>query len=82
MTLPEKIGQMHAHWLILSADGDHRLRTDPFCQTASASDLREMLKVGVGQITRPLGSHPVSPKEGVQLSTSYRNFSSRKRGWG
>jgi beta-xylosidase len=74
MTLPEKIGQMHAHWLILSADGDHRLRTDPFCQTASASDLREMLKVGVGQITRPLGSHPVSPKEGVRALNKLQKF--------
>src|SRR5215475_1328105 len=27
MTLPEKIAQMYSCWLILSADGNHRIRT-------------------------------------------------------
>ena len=59
MTLPEKIAQMYAHWLILSPDGNHRIRTDAFAQAATREDLKEMLKLGVGQITRPLGTHPV-----------------------
>jgi hypothetical protein len=66
MTLPEKIAQMHSCWLILSADGNHRIRTDPFCQTATTDNLREMLRLGIGQITRPLGTHPVNPADGVR----------------
>ena len=32
MTLPEKIAQLYSHWLILSPDGNHRIRTDAFAQ--------------------------------------------------
>ena len=32
MTLTEKIAQMYSHWLILSADGEHRMREDVFSQ--------------------------------------------------
>ena len=74
MTLPEKIAQMYSHWLILSSDGNHRIRTDPFCQAATSDDLMEMLKLGVGQITRPLGTHPVEPKEGVRALNSLQKF--------
>jgi beta-xylosidase len=58
MTLPEKIAQMYSYWLILSPDGNHRVRTDAFAQSATTDDLKEKLKMGVGQITRPLGSSP------------------------
>ena len=74
MTLPEKIAQMYSHWLILSPDGDHRIRTDAFCQAATTDDLREMLKLGMGQITRPLGTHPVVPKEGVRALNALQRF--------
>jgi hypothetical protein len=37
MTLQEKIAQMYSCWLILSADGNHRIRTDAFCQTATTA---------------------------------------------
>ncbi|HET9522765.1 MAG TPA: glycoside hydrolase family 3 N-terminal domain-containing protein [Terrimicrobiaceae bacterium] len=74
MTLPEKIAQMYAHWLILSPDGNHRIRTDAFCQAATSEDLMEMLKLGVGQITRPLGTHPVEPKEGVRALNALQKF--------
>src|ERR1700736_4733273 len=67
MTLPEKIAQMYSHWLILSADGNHRVRTDAFCQAATTDDIKEMLRIGIGQITRPLGTHSVHPKEGVRI---------------
>jgi beta-glucosidase-like glycosyl hydrolase len=66
MTLAEKIAQTYSHWLLLSADGNHRIRTDAFAQAATTDDLKEKLKLGVGQITRPLGTHPVNPKEGVR----------------
>ena len=74
MTLSEKIAQMYAHWLILSPDGNHRIRTDAFCQAATSEDLMEMLKLGVGQITRPLGTHPVEPKEGVRALNALQKF--------
>jgi beta-glucosidase len=74
MTLPEKIAQMHSCWLILSADGNHRIRTDAFCQTATTDDIKEILRFGVGQITRPLGTHPVTPKEGVRALNRLQKF--------
>ena len=74
MTLPEKIAQMYSYWLILSPDGNHRVRTDAFAQSATTDDLKEKLKVGVGQITRPLGTHPVNPKEGVRALNVLQKF--------
>ncbi len=74
MTLPEKIAQMYSQWLILSTEGDHRIRTDPFCQTATTDDIKAMLRLGIGQITRPLGTHPVHPKEGVRALNALQKF--------
>jgi beta-xylosidase len=74
MTLAEKIAQMHSHWLILSPDGNHRIRTDAFAQAATTDDLKEKLKLGVGQITRPLGTHPVNPKEGMRALNALQKF--------
>jgi beta-xylosidase len=74
MTLPEKIGQMYSQWLILSPDGKHRIRTDAFAQSATTEDLKEMLKQGIGQITRPLGTHPVDPKDGVRALNALQKF--------
>ena len=81
MTLPEKIAQMYSHWLILSSDGKHRIRTDAFAQSATTEDLQEMLKMGVGQITRPWARIPSTPKKGFALLTPCKIFSSKKRGW-
>jgi beta-xylosidase len=74
MTLAEKIAQMYSHWLILSPDGNHRIRTDAFAQAATTSDLKEKLKLGVGQITRPLGTRPIDPKEGVRALNALQKF--------
>jgi beta-glucosidase-like glycosyl hydrolase len=74
MSLPEKIAQTYAHWLLLSPDGNHRIRTDTFAQGATTDDLKEKLKLGVGQITRPLGTHPVNPKEGVRALNALQRF--------
>ncbi|MBV8969534.1 MAG: glycoside hydrolase family 3 C-terminal domain-containing protein [Verrucomicrobia bacterium] len=74
MTLAEKIAQLHSQWLILSADGNHRTRTDPFCQPEGADDLKQMLKTGIGQITRPLGTQPVDPKQGVRALNALQKF--------
>ena len=74
MTLAEKIAQLYSHWLILSPDGNHRIRTDAFAQAATTDDLKEKLKLGVGQITRPLGTHPVDPIEGVRALNALQKF--------
>ncbi|MGB3251904.1 glycoside hydrolase family 3 N-terminal domain-containing protein [Buttiauxella gaviniae] len=71
MTPEEKFAQMHAYWLILSSDGNHRERTDlsdEFSGVTEQSALAERLKLGVGQITRPLGTHIVDAKEGVRAA--------------
>ncbi|APA89966.1 glycoside hydrolase family 3 C-terminal domain-containing protein (plasmid) [Paraburkholderia sprentiae WSM5005] len=66
MTLDEKIAQLHAAWLKLSADGKHQARSIDFAQSANQITVDEILQHGLGQITRPLGTHTVDPKEGVR----------------
>ncbi len=69
MTDEEKFAQMHALWLILSADGNHKERTDlsdDFSGISASRALEAQISLGIGQITRPLGSRPVSPEEGVR----------------
>jgi beta-glucosidase len=66
MTIEEKIAQLHALWLMLSPDGRHQVRSDAFTGSADADRLREMLRHGLGQITRPLGSRPIDPRDGVR----------------
>ncbi|MGF6659967.1 beta-glucosidase-like glycosyl hydrolase [Paraburkholderia atlantica] len=66
MTLDEKITQLHAAWLKLSADGNHKARSIDFAQSANQITVDEILQYGLGQITRPLGTHTVDPKEGVR----------------
>ncbi|WP_105623615.1 glycoside hydrolase family 3 N-terminal domain-containing protein [Cronobacter malonaticus] len=71
MTPEEKFAQMHAYWLVLSPDGDHRERTDlsdEFSGATQQAALAERLKRGAGQITRPLGTHIVAPREGVRAA--------------
>ncbi|CBG88121.1 glycoside hydrolase family 3 N-terminal domain-containing protein [Citrobacter rodentium] len=71
MTPEEKFAQMHAYWLVLSEEGDHRERSDMSDEFAGVSEqavLGERLKIGVGQITRPLGTHIVEAKTGVRAA--------------
>lgn len=64
MTLDEKIAQMHAAWLHLSEDGNHRIRGDRF--TGESDSLAALLRHGLGQITRPMGTGSVDPRAGVR----------------
>lgn len=71
MTMEEKFAQMHAYWLVLSEDGEHRERSDMSDEFAGVSEqvsLAERLKLGVGQITRPLGTHIVAADRGVRAA--------------
>ena len=74
MTLDEKVAQMHAFWLLLSEDGNHQVRSDAFIGHSDAEKLQQMLKSGLGQITRPLGSHSVDPKQGVRALNRLQKF--------
>lgn len=74
MTLDEKIAQLHAFWLILSPDGEHRVRSDSFTGGADQATLKKMLSHGLGQITRPLGSRPIDPADGVRALNSLQKF--------
>jgi beta-glucosidase-like glycosyl hydrolase len=66
MTLEEKAAQMHALWLILSEDGEHRPRQDDFTGGTDPAAVKAALRNGLGQISRPLGSHGVDPRAGVR----------------
>ncbi|MDU5826150.1 glycoside hydrolase family 3 N-terminal domain-containing protein [Mixta calida] len=71
MTPEEKFAQMHAFWLILSVDGNHRERSDlsdSFSGAGQLNDLNARLRRGVGQITRPLGTHVVDARDGVRAA--------------
>ncbi|HMA63569.1 MAG TPA: glycoside hydrolase family 3 N-terminal domain-containing protein, partial [Chitinispirillaceae bacterium] len=74
MTLDEKIAQMHAFWLILSEDGNHTPRQDDFTGGSDPDKLNKMLQNGLGQITRPLGSHSVDSKQGVRALNRLQKF--------
>lgn len=71
MTPEEKFAQMHGLWLVLSEAGEHRERTDlsdEFAGVSAQAALTQRLKLGVGQITRPLGTHIVEAKTGVRAA--------------
>ncbi|NBZ88950.1 glycoside hydrolase family 3 N-terminal domain-containing protein [Stagnihabitans tardus] len=66
MTPEEKFAQMHAMWLILDEEGNHKVRGDAFIKGTEAETLRQRLLLGLGQITRPLGTAAVEPRKGVR----------------
>jgi beta-glucosidase len=74
MTIDEKIAQMHAYWLILSEDGKHTPRFDEFTGGCDTDKMNQMLKNGLGQITRPLGSHSVDSRQGVRALNRLQKF--------
>ena len=74
MTLDEKIAQMHAIWLFLSEDGEHEIRSDRFTGNSDADVIYDRLKHGLGQITRPLGTHNVEPAVGVRALNRLQKF--------
>ena len=75
MSLDEKIAQMHAFWLILSEDGNHRVRPSVvFIDATDQESFRRRLAHGVGQITRPLGTHSVEAGRGLRALNALQRF--------
>jgi beta-xylosidase len=71
MTRAEKIAQLCSVWLTLDPAGGEFA---PF-QGAFASapaDPRELLRHGIGQITRPFGSRPVAPRAGARALNGFQ----------
>jgi beta-glucosidase len=74
MSLDEKAAQMHALWLLLSEDGEHRPRQDDFTGGTDPAAVRRALGHGLGQISRALGSHGVEPRAGVRALNRLQKF--------
>lgn len=75
MTSDEKIAQLQAQWLFLSEDGEHKEREMDFNEIdEKRKPLKDRLKHGLGQITRPLGTHPVDPVSGVKALNALQKF--------
>ena len=74
MTRQEKIAQLGAQWLMLDEHGDHQPRDLELCQSQPKLNMKEKLKHGLGQVTRPLGTHPVSPAQGVKALNALQRF--------
>jgi beta-glucosidase-like glycosyl hydrolase len=75
MTIEEKIAQLHAFWLVLSEDGNHQVRPDEaFIGRSDPAEVRRRLKNGLGQITRPLGTHGVDAATGVRALNRLQRF--------
>jgi len=74
MTLPEKLAQMHALWLVLSEDGEHKLRPDASnaFSTGDPGVVQKLIANGLGQITRPLGTFGVEPRAGVRALNRFQ----------
>jgi len=73
MTRQEKLAQIHGLWLILDPEGQHRLREDGFAGIRSEG-WQSRLAHGLGQITRPLGSHGVDPVQGVRALNALQRY--------
>ena len=74
MTLPEKLAQMHALWLVLSEDGMHKMRPDASndFSTGDPEKVKRLFVNGLGQITRPLGTIGVDPVKGVRALNRFQ----------
>jgi beta-glucosidase len=73
MTRDEKIGQLCSVWLTLDpASGDFAPFQGMFMNTPI--DQREVLRHGIGQITRPFGSRPVAPRDGAHALNAFQRY--------
>ena len=75
MTIDEKIAQLCALWIIIQENGELELRTNKgFILGADSEDPFTALKHGIGQLSRPLGSQPVSPLDGIRSLNKLQKF--------
>ncbi|MFA0439943.1 glycoside hydrolase family 3 N-terminal domain-containing protein [Vibrio sp. 10N.286.49.B1] len=74
MTTDEKLAQLGAQWLILDENGAHQDRELEMASQHSRKSIKERLKHGLGQITRPLGTHVTSPQQGVAALNELQRY--------
>lgn len=75
MTLDEKMAQMHGAWMVLSDTGDHQLRPEDQAPGGDGSvDWRQLLRSGLGQVTRALGTHGVEAGAGKRALNHLQRF--------
>ncbi|WP_295895739.1 glycoside hydrolase family 3 N-terminal domain-containing protein [uncultured Vibrio sp.] len=74
MTQQEKIAQLGAQWLILDIEGNHQERELETSQNNRHRSLSDKIKDGIGQITRPLGTHVVDAITGVRALNRFQKF--------
>lgn len=72
MTLAEKVGQLSGIWVGVPRDGDD---VAPFQHELLEPDLdwHELIKFGVGQLTRPFGTAPVNAAAGALALARLQN---------
>jgi len=65
MTLREKVGQLYGVWIgVESTDGEVAPHQDELA--AAPVEWAELIRHGLGQLTRPFGTAPVDPAAGAQ----------------
>lgn len=75
MTDEEKIAQMHGYWMVLSEDGEHRFRPDDaFIGGVDSSELKRLLRHGLGQVTRAMGTHGVDALSGLRALNRLQRY--------
>jgi len=75
MTPEEKFAQMHAYWLVLSEDGKHHARPgEAFIGVDDDAAIQRRLALGMGQITRPLGTTGVEAGSGRRALNKLQRF--------
>lgn len=75
MTIKEKTAQLISVWLKLEPGGRFSLRDlRGFSIKDSEQDAGSLLQHGMGQITRPLGTHRIDAREGVKSLNGVQRF--------
>ncbi|HEY6791037.1 MAG TPA: glycoside hydrolase family 3 N-terminal domain-containing protein, partial [Trebonia sp.] len=70
MTVEEKVAQLGSAWVGSSGEGDGVAPMQDQFQDDDAPPLDDLIKYGLGQLTRVFGTRPVPPSAGVQAMAS------------
>ena len=71
----EKFAQMYSVWLCFQDDGRVTLKLPQFDKRGdSAVDPFEIMRNGIGQISRPLGTKPIDPVQGIKALNGIQKF--------
>jgi len=74
LSLDEKIAQLRAMWIDLSPDGNHQARRDQVLAGIGPDALRDALRFGLGQLSRPMGGRPIVAREGVRALNHFQKL--------